>query len=145
MNLSEHFTYEELTHSDLAVRKGIDNTPSAATVENLKLLCATLEDVRTLIGVPMHVNSGFRSPSVNRAVGGSAVSAHCQGYAADFIAPEYGTPQEVARAIRDSGIKFDQLIFEGTWCHLSVDPKLRRQVLTAHFNGGPATYTQGIA
>lgn len=145
MNLSKHFTLAELTHSDMAARRGIDNTPTGHALENLKRLAATLEEIRQLLGVPVVVSSGYRSPSVNKAVGGSTVSAHCDGLAADFIAPGFGTPQEVARAIRDSGIKFDQLIFEGTWVHVSVSPKMRRQVLTAHFNGGPATYTTGIA
>lgn len=145
MQLSPHFTLAEFTRSELAVRHGLDNTPTGPVVENLKALAATLEEVRQLLGAPIIITSGYRAPAVNRAVGGSAMSAHCHGYAADFIAPEYGTPQEVARAIRDSGIRYDQLIYEGAWVHLSVDPKMRRQVLTAHFNGGPATYTAGIA
>jgi zinc D-Ala-D-Ala carboxypeptidase len=82
---------------------------------------------------------------VNRAVGGSAISAHCNGDADDFIVPEFGTPQQVAKRIRDAGIPFDQLIFEGTWVHISFARAMRGQVLTAHFNGGPATYTEGIA
>lgn len=145
MNLSEHFTVAELSHSDIAARRGIDNTPAGVILDNLAVLAATLERVRQMLNVPIIVNSGYRSPAVNRAVGGSAMSAHCAGLAADFIAPAFGTPAEIARAIRDSGIKFDQLIFEGTWVHISVDPKMRLQVLTAHFNGGPATYTEGIA
>jgi hypothetical protein len=148
MNLSEHFTLEELTASDIATRRGIGNTPGPLEQANLTRIAATLEQVRALLGVPMHINSGYRSPTVNRAVGGSATSAHCDGRAADFIAPEYGTPQEVARAIRDSAIQFDQLIYEGTWVHIGIPAdgaQDRHQVLTAHFDGGPATYTEGIA
>jgi len=143
--MSPNFTLAELTHSDAAVRRGLDNSPDDEAIANLRKLAATLEEVRSLLGVPIVISSGYRAPAVNKAVGGSSTSAHCRGLAADFIAPGFGTPQEVARAIRDSGIKFDQLIYEGTWVHLSIDPKMRRQVLTAHFNGGPATYTAGIA
>lgn len=145
MNLSDHFTLEELVHSDVAARRGIDNTPPADVLPHLSTLAQALEKVRKVLGAPMIVSSGYRSPTVNRAVGGSSVSAHCLGYAADFIAPAFGTPQEVARAIKGAGIAFDQLIYEGTWVHLSVDPRNRGQVLTAHFDGGPATYTEGIA
>lgn len=144
--LTAHFTLEELTHSDIAARRGLDNTPPADVLANMRNhLAPGLELVREVLGVPMHSLSGYRSPAVNRAVGGSAISAHCDGLADDFIAPAFGTPLEIARAIRDSGIAFDQLIFEGTWVHISFSPKMRHQVLTAHFNGGPATYTEGLA
>lgn len=145
MNLSPHFTLEELTHSELAVRRGIDNTPPSDVLPRLALLAQLLEQVRAALGCPMMISSGYRSPAVNRAVGGSAMSAHCTGLAADFIAPAFGAPQEVAHAILASAIEFDQLIHEGTWVHISFDARKRGQVLTAHFNGGPATYTEGIA
>lgn len=145
MNLSPHFTLAELTISDVAARRGIDNTPPATVLANLRYTAQGLELVREVLGCPVIVNSGYRSPAVNRAVGGSAMSAHCDGFAADIIAPLAGAPLEVARKLRDSGIAFDQLIHEGTWVHLSFAPRMRRQVLTAHFNGGPATYTAGLA
>lgn len=145
MKLSEHFTLDELTHSEMAVRFSLDNSAPSDVIENLKVLAAGLEEVRELLGCPMHVNSAYRALAVNRAVGGSSGSAHCVGLAADFVAPQYGTPQEIARAIRDGGIKFDQLIFEGAWVHISFEPKMRNQVLTARFDSGRATYTAGIA
>ena len=145
MKLTDHFSLEELIHSELAARRGLKNDPPADVLPHLVTLAQALEKVRKVLGVPMVVSSGYRSPEVNRAVGGSTMSAHCQGWAADFIAPAFGTPQEVARAIRGSGIAYDQLIYEGSWCHFSVDPRMRGQVLTAHFDGGPATYTEGIA
>ena len=145
MTLSDHFSFEELTHSQIAARRGIDNTPPADILPHLIVTARELEKVRALLGCPMLISSGYRSPEVNRAVGGSSVSAHCQGYATDFIAPAFGTPREVAIKIRDSGIVYDQLIEEGSWTHISFDPRMRRQTLTAHFNGGPATYTEGIA
>lgn len=142
--LSEHFTLEEFTASDIALRKGIDNTPSADIVANLSELAVVLEKVRELLGVPMHINSGYRSPKLNSAVGGSSTSAHMMGQAVDFIAPSFGTPKEIAIEIAASDIAFDQLIQEGNWVHLGIRGDMRRQILTANFSGGKATYTQGI-
>lgn len=143
--LSEHFTLQELTSSDVALRKGIDNTPPEDVVSNLTELALALEQVRELLGCPMHINSGYRSPKLNAAVGGSSTSAHMTGQAADFVAPDFGTPQQIAHHIAASAIPFDQLIFEGTWVHFGIRGDMRRQVLTAHFSGGKVTYTQGIA
>lgn len=145
MMLSPHFSLDELTNSDIAARRGIPNDPPSFALENLRRLAGGLEQVREVLGCPVVITSGYRSQALNRAVGGSTMSAHCEGHAADFLAPLRGSPLEVARALRDSGIAFDQLIAEGTWVHVSFDPKMRRQVLTAHFNGGPATYTAGLA
>lgn len=144
MNLTPHFTLEELTHSDVAVRKGIDNTPNVDVIENLRSLALALEQVRELLGVPMYVSSGYRSLRTNAAVGGASTSAHVQGLAADFTAPAFGTPIAVCEAISESGIGFDQLIYEGAWVHLSVDPRHRQQVLTARFAGGRVSYLPGL-
>ena len=144
-NLSEHFTLQELCASDVALRKGIDNTPPADIVANLTELAVILERVRELLGVPMHINSGYRSPKLNSVVGGSTTSAHMTGQAADFIAPQFGTPKEIAIEIAASDIPFDQLIMEGTWVHFGIRGDMRRQVLTAHFSGGKATYAPGIS
>lgn len=145
MNLTDHFTLEELTHSEAATRKAINNKPPSDVLPKLITLAQGLEKVRSLLGVPVIISSGYRSPAVNQAVGGSRTSAHCEGRAADFIAPKFGDPKEVAKAIRDSDIQFDQIIHEGGWVHIAFGGQERRQVLTAHFNGGPATYTEGIA
>mgnify|MGYP001579234496 CR=1 FL=1 len=145
MNLSAHFTLEEMTHSEIAMRKGIDNTPSAEVIVNLTELAGVLEQVRDLLGVPIHINSAYRGPKVNAAVGGSPTSAHMTGQAADFIAPQFGTPIKIAELIAASNIDFDQLIYEGTWVHIGIRGDMRRQILTAHFKDGKATYTQGIA
>jgi len=146
MNLTDHFSLEELTSSSIALRKGIPNVPNDEQVANLTLLAQTLERVRELLG-PFHIDSAFRSPKVNSAVGGSPTSAHLEGYAADIVCPSYGGPLEVCKAIQGSGIPYDQLIMEGGekgWTHISVDPKMRREVLTARFINGKATYSQGI-
>ncbi|MEN9866232.1 MAG: hypothetical protein RL748_1822 [Pseudomonadota bacterium] len=144
MNLSPHFTLEELTFSDTAVRKGINNTPGDAVLENLKRIAQTLEEVRALVGGPIRVSSGYRSPELNKAIGGSGKSAHVEGLAAD-ITVSSKTPKELAIMIRDSNIKYDQLIYEGTWVHIGLaSGALRQQDLTAHFGSGPTTYSNGI-
>lgn len=137
--LTDHFTLEEFVLSQTASRKGIDNTPSADVTKNLKKVAATLEEIRTLLGeVPIHVNSGYRSPALNKAVGGAKTSAHMDGYAADFIAPAYGSPLKICKTLLKSAIAFDQIIEEGTWVHISVAPAMRNQVLTK-IEGGYAT------
>lgn len=145
MNLSQHFTLEELTHSDVAVRKGIENTPDAEIIEVLKRTAAGLEEVRELLDCPIHVNSGYRSLKLNSAIGSTPTSQHVKGEAVDFIAPQFGTPQEICRAILDSTIQFDQLIAEGNWVHISFTDVPRHSVLTARFENGKANYTQGIS
>lgn len=146
MKLSEHFNLNEFTISQTATRKGIDNTPPEPVIERLRMLAATLERVRGLLGnSPIRISSGYRSKELNRAIGSSDSSAHVLGYAVDFTCPIFGTPKEVANEIAKSSIKFDQIIYEGTWIHLSVDPRNRREVLTATFKNGKAYYSKGIA
>jgi hypothetical protein len=132
MKLSEHFTLEELTFSQEAARRGLNNDPPPRIVENLTFLAARLEEVRALLQAPMVVSSGYRSPAVNDAVGGSATSQHRFGLAADFCAPVFGDPFEVATAIAASPIQVDQLILEfGRWVHVSfVRNNPRRQALS---------------
>lgn len=145
MNLSTHFTLAEFITSQTAARMGLDNTPPDGVMSNLEHTALGLEGVRTLLGVPLIISSGYRSPEVNRAVGGALDSQHKQGLAADFIAPGFGSPLQVARAIIASGIKFDQLIMEGTWVHISFNAVPRGQVLTATFKDGTAHYSPGLA
>lgn len=143
MNLSEHFTLEELTFSQTAARLGIANEPPPRIVENLTFLASRLEEVRALLKAPMVVSSGYRSPALNDAIGGSLTSQHRYGLAADFVAPRFGSPFEVASALAASSLDFDQLIHEyGRWVHISfVRREPRRQTLTI-FN--PGRYTPGI-
>lgn len=146
MKLTEHFNLDEFTASETALRRGIDNTPGPAITEKLRMLAATLEQVRSLLGNnSIRISSGFRCLELNRAIGSGDLSAHTLGYAVDFTCPGFGTPKEVANKIAESPIKFDQLIYEGTWVHLSIDPRNRREVLTAHFGKGKTSYTKGIA
>lgn len=127
--LSEHFSLAELI---VTSHRDIDNTPSIDIVTKLKCTARGLEHVRLILGVPLIINSGYRCPALNDAVGGALASQHMLGEAADFIAPAFGTPMAICRAIEASDLRFDQLIFEGTWTHISfVDYRMpRRSVLT---------------
>jgi hypothetical protein len=142
MDLSTHFTLEELVHSQTADRQDIDNTPTAEIVENLRILARGLEAVRALLGRPMIISSGYRCPRLNQVVGGATNSDHMRGLAADFICPQLGTPAELAQRIRASDIVYDQLIYEYTWCHIGFAPALRRQALT--LNKQTRGYLPGI-
>lgn len=145
MNLSEHFTFEELTASETAARLGIGNEPSESAFENLKRLADALETVRMVLRKPILITSGYRSKELNRMVGGSKNSAHMFGMAADFICPQFGTPLEVCRAVAKHGIDFDQIIHEyGRWCHFAIGDAgiaARKELLTATRNG----YEKGLA
>ena len=144
--LSEHFSLDEFTASQEATRHSINNTPSEKVVENLRMLAALLEQVRELLGGhSIRISSGYRSLMLNRHIGSSDTSAHIRGWAADFTCPSFGSPIAVAKKIAESNLKFDQLIYEGTWVHISCDPQNRRQLLTAQFKGGKAFYKEGIA
>lgn len=140
MNLTPNFELEEFLVSETASRLGIDNTPTPEVITNLMKLALSLETVRAALGKPIIINSGYRSPALNEAVPGSSkTSAHCFGLAADFIAPSYGSPLEVAKAIADLNIEYDQLIHEGgKWVHLGLakpGQAPRKQQLTAKFPG----------
>lgn len=131
MNLSEHFTLEELTATS---HREFDNTPNATEMANLTRLAAMLEQVKTLLGgKPVMINSGFRSKQVNDSVGSKDTSQHRIGCAADIRVPGM-TPNEVVKAIMSSDIGYDQLIREfDSWTHISVPNTLstapRKQAL----------------
>jgi uncharacterized protein YcbK (DUF882 family) len=120
MKLSENFTLEELTRSEVAERKGLDNTPNAVEVANLVRLAGLLEEVRALLNKPILLNSGFRSKAVNDSVGSKDTSQHRIGCAADIRVPGM-TPKEVVEACIKANIGYDQIIEEfGSWTHISV-------------------------
>ena len=144
MNLTEHFTLEELTHTD---HRQFDNTPNEAELENLKRLAAFLEQVKKVLGnKPVMINSAFRCKQVNDAVGSKDTSQHRIGCAADIRIPGMN-PDEVVKAIIASDLQFDQLIREfynpeakaGGWTHISVpntkDMTPRRQALIIDKSG----------
>ena len=126
MNLTKHFTLAELTASSKARSLGLDNTPPPELVPRLVRTAEMLERIRATLGVPVIVTSGYRSPAVNRAVGGVATSDHSQGHAADFVAPGFGTPEQIARSLAPlvDLLGIGQLIYEHiggkAWVHVST-------------------------
>ena len=118
MNLTEHFTLDELTHTD---HRTLDNTPNETELANLKRLAEFLETVKTVLGgKPIMVNSAFRSKAVNDAVGSKDTSQHRIGCAADIRVPGM-TPDDVVKAIINAGIGYDQVIREfDRWTHISI-------------------------
>lgn len=135
--ISEHFTWNEVTFSDTATRHGIENTPPDDLLPNIQRMAHFMEQVRYVLGGrPIHINSWYRSPEVNRLIGGSKSSAHMKGLACDFVCPVLGDPKRVANEIEQSNLDFDQLILEGNrWVHIGLAEGNRRQVLTAFFPG----------
>lgn len=146
--VTEHFHLSEFIASDTAVRLGIDNTPNASIVATLRnVLIPGMQQVRDLLAAPITIKSGYRCPALNAAVRGSPASDHLSGHACDFVAPRYGPPSRVAALIvaHMDRIKFDQLIQEGGWVHISFSPRRRNEVLTAHFTPQGVSYTRGLA
>jgi zinc D-Ala-D-Ala carboxypeptidase len=152
MKLSANFSLNELTKSEFATRNGISNTASPLVIEKLQALTDNiLQPVRDKFG-PVIVTSGYRSPEVNKAVGGSSTSHHTQGLAADFEALGMDN-RELALFIRDELAEFTQLILEfyeegisdSGWVHCSYDAAdLKCQTLTARRVNGRTQYTNGI-
>jgi len=135
--LSEHFSLEELTVTNTKIR----NQPSEKELDRLRRTARQMEAVRALLGRSIQVSSGYRCPAVNKAVGGSPSSDHMNGDAVDFVCPDFGSPLKVALAIQTSAIKYDQLIQEGSWVHISFGPRMRQQDLTKRPGG---KYDAGI-
>lgn len=168
--LTSHFSLDELTHSETAVRNGIDNVPHDPDVlANLQLLADGAERVRSVLGCAVLPSSGYRCEALEKVVcrkdfvawcgrHGHEVGdaswaiyfkrkAHPKGLALDFIAPRFGTPAQIVAALAAEAdyVDFEQLIVEGTWVHVAFAEegrKPRREVLRATFKGGTPTYTK---
>jgi zinc D-Ala-D-Ala carboxypeptidase len=139
VKLTENFSLQEMTVSEIGQRKGLDNTPNATEIANLVRTAGLLEQVRKLINKPIIVNSAFRSKAVNDAVGSRDTSQHRIGCAADIRVPGM-TPREVVEACIAANIGYDQIIEEfGSWTHISVPDSParppRRQALTIDRQG----------
>ena len=120
MKLTEHFTLQELTHSDIAKRHSLDNNPDKITIYNLTRLAELLENVRDLFNKPIRINSAYRSVAVNSLLGSKPASQHCIGCAAD-IRIEGMTPDQIVKKIVKSDIQYDQVIREfDSWVHISI-------------------------
>jgi zinc D-Ala-D-Ala carboxypeptidase len=141
MNLSKHFTLEEIIHSDTASKLGIDNFPNEAQTEKLITLCElVLEPIREFFGLPVHIDSGFRSKELNDAVPNSSkTSQHSLGEAADIVIP--GVELVSIISYITEVLEFDQVILEPTWVHVSFKAgENRKQALKAISQNGKMTY-----
>lgn len=150
--LTKNFSLAEMVKSETALRNNLDNTPGEAEIANLKVLAEkVLQPVRDHFGKGVKVNSGFRHPDVNAAVGGSKTSDHCRGQAADIEIP--GVPNaELAEWIK-ANLQFTQLILEfytpgipdSGWVHVSYNPdNLKKQDMTAIKKDGKTVYLPGL-
>jgi zinc D-Ala-D-Ala carboxypeptidase len=151
MQISKHLSLAEVSRSETAKRKGINNTPSGEHLENFKKLAENVfEPIREHFGVPIHISSGYRSKELNAAIGGSATSQHCSGEAIDIDMDGSAsgiTNAQVFNFIKDN-LNFDQLIWEfgsstnPDWVHVSYETtgKQRKQILKAVKSGSKTTY-----
>jgi uncharacterized protein YcbK (DUF882 family) len=142
MKLSKHFTLEELSVSQYAVRHDINNTPPPEAVASLRgLVDAVLQPLRDVLNRPVIVTSGYRCEELNMGINGSPTSQHMLGQAADIVVPELGT-FEVVRTVLELGLPFDQLIEEfGRWVHVSHCGIRRGEVLRAMRKNGRTVYS----
>tara|TARA_E500000318_G_C3564680_1_gene215140 strand:+ start:430 stop:894 length:465 start_codon:yes stop_codon:yes gene_type:complete len=151
MKVTEHVSYKEATKSNTAIRKGIENIPSGEQMENIKLLCQKVfEPLREHVGGPIAINSLFRSPELNRAIGGSSTSQHCaiNGAAMDIDDTfGYMSNAEMFKFIKDN-LDFDQMIWEygnednPDWVHVSYKARENRnQILRCKKVKGKTVYS----
>ena len=148
--ISEHISYKEGTNSITAIRRGIDNTPNDEQLANMELIAEKIfEPLRDWVGGPIKINSFFRSPDLNKAIGGSRKSQHCHGQAIDID----DTYEVVANSDMYNYIKnnlnFDQMIWEfgdddnPNWVHVSYvsEEDNRRRCLRAHKSNNKTVYS----
>jgi len=133
MNLSRFFTLDEMTFSNTAKAAGIDNTPTAAEIESLRVLCiAVLDPLREALGSSIKVNSGYRGPALNARLKGATKSQHLIGQAADIQAPGMTVVDLFKKVIR-LGLPYDQIIYEvngsSKWVHVSHAPGANKGVI----------------
>ena len=121
--LTKHFSLSELASSPTAQKHGINNTPNGAIIDNLIIVCEGLEVIRKEAGLPIVITSGYRSPELNKLVGGSKNSQHCEGQAVDFSIPGISiedTFQLIKRLVKEGKLNVDQCIQEfDRWVHCS--------------------------
>lgn len=166
MKLTENFSLAEVNRSDTALRLGIDNIAPAPVVANASIAAMGMEKIRAVLGCLIVVHSWFRCEALERVLCAKDFAAWCyrhnkvqdelawaeyfkrkghpMGWCIDFTAPQFGTPRQIVKTIKGSGIRFDQLIEEGNWVHGSFDQRMRGEVLTASFKDGTPTYTMGL-
>lgn len=145
--LSPNFTLEEMVRSQTALRLGIENAPSLLVIENLRYLAnVLLEPIRSELGVPLHTDSGYRSPRLNQLIGGSATSVHPLGLAGDEIPIGMELRDAFARIRARKDLPIDQLILEcNTWLHIGAarpGETPRREFMLATGTPGNWHYTK---
>lgn len=141
--MTPHFTLAELTHSDTATARGIDNTLPGELLPSMQGVAEMLERIRSVLNVPISISSGYRCPVLNKAVGGAKTSDHLAALAADFTAPKFGSPTEVARLLAPlvDTLGIGQLLLENingkSWVHVSTHhpEKAINRILTIGNNG----------
>jgi hypothetical protein len=153
MQISKHLSLAEVSRSETAKRKGINNTPSGEHLENFKKLAENIfEPIREHFGVPIHISSGYRSKELNAAVGGSSSSQHCQGEAIDIDMDGTSiTNAQIFNYIKDN-LNFDQLLWEfgndsnPDWVHVSYEStgKQRKQILKVIKANGKTSYVHYV-
>ncbi len=147
--LSPHFSLKEFIDSEKARELHIDNSLPDELKNTATHTCEQLEKVRKQLGNnPLIITSGWRTPTLNKAVGGSASSDHATARAVDIRCPKFGTARSVARALAASNIEFDQLILESptlpsAWVHIGFRKGANRQQVLTKF-AGDKTYYVGI-
>ena len=143
MQLSNHFSLEEFTRSEIAARKGISNSPPPSIITNMHDTANRMEIVRSTLGnKPITIFSCYRSPRVNTAVGGSHSSSHLEGRAVDFVVAGLSI-RKIIDIIESTDLSFDQLIDEfNSWVHIGFGSKMRRQILSARKKSGTTIYTE---
>ena len=152
MKLTSNFSLAELTRSQTATRKGIDNTPDAEQLANLTALCeCVLQPVRDYFGMVVRISSGLRVPELNSAIGGSTTSDHCKGMAADIEVPGVDNLALAEWVVKN--LEFRQVILEfytsgvpdSGWVHVSYNPgDNKKQALTATKQNGKTVYLPGL-
>lgn len=152
MKLTSNFSLTELTRSQTATRKGIDNTPDAEQLDNLTALCeCVLQPVRNYFGMVVRISSGLRVPELNSAIGGSTTSDHCKGMAADIEVPGVDNLALAEWVVKN--LEFRQVILEfytpgipdSGWVHVSYNPSdNKKQALTATKKDGKTVYLLGL-
>lgn len=158
--LTEHFSLEELTGSNIARQKGLKNEPNESQIENLKLLCEyILEPIRAKLNIPLYISSGYRSEKVNALAGGSKTSQHLQGSAADIqIFDKTKTNTDlfniIVSMVKNNEIQIGQVIWEfgetePNWVHVSLPTSRHRneilragQVYDKHISKFKTVYTR---
>lgn len=167
MNITPHFTLEEATRSSTAKRLGIDNTPDSAQLSGIYIAALGMEMVRRILGFPISIDSWLRAEALEKVLTRKdylgwckrhqrsdcdeswavyfARKGHPKGFSVDFTCSQFGTPEMIVKALLSAGLKFDQLILEGDWVHVSFAPAMRGEYLIAIFTDGEPSYTKGMA